>query len=378
MKVLIVSRYFPPSTGGAPTLMYNLCKYLPKDSFTVITTSAEMDKCDREYVLDCHAIRLPGHSGRRFDSLKFFLLAIVRGLSVSRIERTDCFLAVYPSEFDLYAAYVLRKLTRKPLLLYMHDLFSENVPRAKLRSLLKFVENRVFSSASAIIVTNEKFKDHYTRRGIRNVVVFHSCVDLSVYGRAEMQNIAPSHQNLRIVFTGKIRETNEDAILFFSNAVKERTDLDIVFATSSQAPYLDKFSIGFVSKKQCPELQKSADVLLLPLAFKTSFREEINIAFPCKMLEYLAVGRPILAIAPKDSFVANFVERNSVGIALTSLSEEKIAAAIDRLKDEQTRKNFSENALKIVKSFDAKTQADRLLSIIRLVVRKTSSSENCD
>jgi len=372
MKVLIVSSSFPPYTGGAATLMYNLCKYLPQDSFSVITTSTEMNKCDREYGLDCRVFRISGHSGRHFDGLKFFLLTIVKGLLLNRIEPVDCFLAVYPSEFDLYAAYVLSKLTRKPLLLYMHDLFSENYSRAKLYTQLKFVENRVFSSASAVIVTNENFKDHYTKRGIRNILVFHSCVDLSEWGRTELQNTAPSHQNLRIVFTGNVWETNEDAILCFFNAIKKRTDLDIIFATSSQAPYLGKFSVGFVSKKQCLELQKSADVLLLPLAFKPSCREEISVAFPCKMLEYLAVGKPILAIAPKNSFVANFIKRNNVGIVLTSLSEEKIDAAIDKLKDEQTRSNFSENALNTVKSFDANIQADRLLSIIRLFGQKAS------
>ncbi len=379
MKALIISYSFPPGTRGAPTLMYNLCKYLPKKSFHVITTVTDLaissGDYDKKYILDCSPIRLPVRTYNMRDGLKFFLLTILHGLLLNKKGEVECVLAVYPYEFDLYAAYILHQLTGKPLIIYMHDLFSEVKREAGLYRIWKFVEKKIFSAASAIIVTNEKFKEHYSREGIRNVVVLESCVDLNEEDpEAISQRILPSKRNLRIVFTGLVYAANEDAILCFLEAAKKISDIEIMFATASGKDYLTKVSIGFLSKKECSKLQRSADVLLLPLSFKNPYPEEIKCAFPCKALEYLAAGKPILAIAPKGSFMEEFIERNEVGIVVTELSEEKISDAIEKLKDEENRKNFSKNALKTVLLFDARIQAKRLYSLIEHVVSNNNSN----
>jgi len=178
------------------------------------------------------------------------------------------------------------------------------------------------------------------------------------------------------VFTGSIYVANEDAILCFLGAVKKVNNVQVVFATPHRKDYLKKVSVGFLPKKECYKLQRNADVLLLPLSFKSPYPEEIRCAFPIKVLEYLAAGKPILTIVPKGSFMEEFIKKYKVGLVVTELSEEKIADAINELKDKKKRQNFSENAAKAVLLFDAKVQSKKLYSIVEdLVLNRSLKGE---
>jgi len=380
VRTLVISYFFPPCTDGAATLMYNLCSNLPKNCYSVVTTEEQLGlycwdnlgAYDKDFVLDCNITRLPVRTNRMHDRIKFFLLAILSGLLLNTKGFFDCILAVYPDEFDLYAGYVLSRLTRKPLVIYMHDLHSELKKRAHLYEIWKRLERRIFSSASAVLVTNEKFRDHYSERGIRNLVVLHSCIALQASKLRKLSETGPSRpyrRRLRIVFTGTVYQTNEDAILCFLEAAKKMEDIEIVFSTPSKKDYLSKVNTGFLSKKECLRLQRNADVLLLPLSFEPELREEVKCAFPCKVLEYLAAGKPILAIVPKESYMKEFIESYKVGLAITELSEEKMTNAILELTDERRREYFSGNAAKALSHFDARVQSKRLCSIIESVVQ---------
>ena len=381
MRVLVISYSFPPSAYGASTLMRNLFKYLPKESFTVMTVDSGMANAagdyDPEYALDCSAIRLPVRDYGVKAGIKFLCLSIIRGLTLNKRREFDCLLAVYPPEYDLYAAYVLHKMTRKPHIIYMHELFEEVRRGARLYRIWCSVERKIFSSASAIIVTNDKFKRHYLGKGIDNVTVLPSCVDLD---REELHETSGKtcptpHGRLRIVFTGGVSAANEDAIICLLKTAEHVGNIEVIFATTDNRSYLKNVSRGFVPKKECYELQRSADVLLLPLSFGCSYPEEIQCAFPMKTLDYLVAGKPILAIVPKGTFAQDFVEKNNVGIVVTELSEQKIADAIESLRDEELREGFSKNAFKTALRYDARIQAKRLYTIVKNVLSSSSRAQ---
>jgi serine O-acetyltransferase len=377
VKILIISYFFPPCTDGAATLMHNVCKYLPQDSYSVITAGNELGvRCwnglgafDREFALCCKTFRLPVQSNELRDRIKFLVLAALKGIVLKKKEGFNCVLAVYPDDFDLFVGYFLRKLTRKPLIVYMHDLYSETRKTARLAGFYRRAEKKVFSSASAILVTNEKFKEYYLGKGTRNVIVLNSGVEL----RHINDTVLPPTRRfpdtkLKVVFTGSIYGTNEDAILCFLQATKRLKDVEVAFCSPSKPDYLKEVSIGFLPKKECFMLQRSSDILFLPLSITHPYQEEIRCAFPLKTLEYLAAGKPILAVVPEGSFVKEFIERYKVGIVISELSEQKIANAIEELKDEKKRRYYTENALKTSFLFDAANQSKKLYSIIESIV----------
>lgn len=384
MKMLMISYHFPPCTDGAATLMYNLCKYLPTECYSVITVSEEFGKSpaqnsfggyDEKYNIRCDTIRLPVKTDRMRDRVRFLLLGILKGLLLEK-KAFDSILVVYPDEFDLFIAYILYLLTRKPLVVYMHDLYSEVRKNARLYRIWRFFENRLLSSASTVLVTNEKFRDYYnSKRGLKNVTVLHSCVDLDSYKKEKpIQMRQHNVDKLKIVYTGSVYGANDDAVISFLKAARKVDNLEIVFSTPSQKDYLKEVNVGFLSKKDCSELQKSADVLFLPLSFKRHLREEIVCAFPCKVLEYLAAGKPILAVVPEGSFSEALLKNSGAGLVVTELSEEKIVDAINALRDSEQRSSLSSNALKTAPFFDAHVQSERLRSIIKNVVLQASAS----
>ena len=378
LKTIILSYFFPPGSTGAATVMYNLCKHLPVSSYVVITARPEFavkqGAYDKNLTIEFETIRLPVFDSILSERLKFFLFAVLSGLSLNRKRKLDCILAVYPYFSGLFAGYILSKVTGKPLVVYMHDLFSEAKRQARLYCIWRFLENRVLKSASTILVMNKKYVNHYSNRGIRNLVLFPPSISLSESDLCEHSNISSSHEDkcpLEIVFTGSAYAAHEDAIAAFLKAAKTVKGLHVSFATpmnfgltENLRQQLKEVSIGFLDKQSCLSLQRNADVLFLPLAFRSPYPDEIECAFPCKLLEYLVAGKPILAVVPENSFVASLIRKHNVGIAVTTPSIEKIVEALERLKDGQLRDLYGCNAAKTARLFDSRLWSQRLDSML--------------
>jgi glycosyltransferase involved in cell wall biosynthesis len=362
--------------------MYNLCKYLPKECYIVATASEELGKYvwnglgvyDPKFNIDCRTIRVPVKTNSTRDRIKFMLTTVLEGMLFSSRSEIDSIMAVYPDEFDLFAGYIMHLLTRKPLVLYMHDLYSEMRTNSRLYRLWRSIENRIFLAASTILVTNEKFKEHYLEREINNVIVFQSCVDFDSQNNIRSESPRSRTRKLRIVYTGSVYGANQDAIFAFLKVARKLSDLEIVFSTPHKSGFLKEVSIGFLPKKECAELQRSADALFLPLSFKKSLAEETKCAFPCKILEYMAAGKPILAIVPKGSYSEELIKEHNLGLVVTELSDKRIADAINALRNGDKRSCFSRNALKTVTLFDARNQSARLRTIMERIVVDRSSN----
>jgi glycosyltransferase involved in cell wall biosynthesis len=365
--------------------MYNLCKYIPKEQYWVITASGrfgaravyqgkDLGFYDSEYSLDCNATRLPLKSNRLIARIVYIFLSVVNGFLLNLRKRFDCLLAVYPDESDMYAATILQFLLRVPLVIYMHDLYSEVRKRERAYGVWRLLEDAVFARSSMIIVTNDKFRNYYLDRGLDNVEVLPSCVDCDKYvNQVASETNEPSDKKLKIVYTGSIYGANEDAIQCFLRAAEKVSQIELIFCTPYRKKYLEGVNVGFLNKAKCRALQESADVLLLPLAFCSPYPQEIRIAFPCKALEYLAAERPILAIVPAGSYVEEFVKKHDVGIVVNTASEEKVIEALEKLKIPAVRKRFSQNAHKAVCLYDAKVQAQNLMILAKKVVAENWS-----
>ncbi|MCJ7633084.1 glycosyltransferase [Candidatus Bathyarchaeota archaeon] len=373
MRTLVISWFFPPNTGGAATVMYNLCKFLPKSDYVILTASSDWNILGRvhdlHFALDCYSIYLPVHN-HALGSFRFSLSVFIRGLLLNKKEGCDCLLAVYPDIFDLLGAYFLHVVIRKPLVVYMHDLFSENITNSLLRTLWGLVEKVIFSASHVVLVTNEKFKKHYEDRLIFNTKVFPHSIELRPEKKLDQIKKAKTGKT-RIVFTGTVSEAQEDAVFALIEATKDADNLEVIFATPSEKDYLKGVSVGYLSKEGCRKLQATADILFVPLALKYRNPDETRIAFPTKILEYLMAGKPILAMAPRGSYVEDFINRNEVGIVVTEGSKEDIVGAVRKLANKGNKRKFSRNGLKTVQHFDARLRSKELHSLLAGIVNES-------
>lgn len=111
---------------------------------------------------------------------------------------------------------------------------------------------------------NERFIDHYLKREISNMKVLPPSIDLNEDKYDPFSSRESSKGCLRMVFTGSVYGLHEKAVLAFLKAVEVMPDVEVLFATPSTRKYLKQVSVGFLSKKECIKLQRSADVLFLP------------------------------------------------------------------------------------------------------------------
>jgi glycosyltransferase involved in cell wall biosynthesis len=373
MRTLVITYFYPPCTDGAATLTHNLFKYLPKNLYKVITASQDLGlHCwdglgayDKNFVFDSDVVHLPVKTTKNHDRILFFMMAVIHGLVISKKEKINSYLAVFPNELDLFATYLLHILTRKPYIVHMHDLYSEMRKKTRLYSVYKSLENRILSSAKVVLVTNEQFRAHYVKRGFKNLIVLHSCVDLQDYKPTVSRSFfAPEDQSFKIVFTGSIYPANEKALLCLSLAAKKVRNVRVYISTPKANSLFQKESIGFLPKRECRRLQQNADILFLPLSPNYLSTEEIQCAFPVKSLEYLAAGKPILAIVPKGCFMESFIKKHKAGIVVTELDEEKVIMAIQQLENRDIREKLGANSLAASLEYDAETQSKKLLKLL--------------
>ena len=93
----------------------------------------------------------------------------------------------------------------------------------------------------------------------------------------------------------------------------------------------------------------------------------IGIVHPCKIYGAMAMGRPILAIAPDNSFIAEIVEKHAIGFRLGHGDVAGVVQGILALADmdKEQRNRLGENAARLVHDqFDQKILRNRFVDIL--------------
>jgi glycosyltransferase involved in cell wall biosynthesis len=83
--------------------------------------------------------------------------------------------------------------------------------------------------------------------------------------------------------------------------------------------------VGYIPHKECLKLMVNSNMLLLIV---TSEGYHTSGVVTGKLFEYLAAGRPVLALAPKESVVADIVRSANAGLTVSSENVEPIKDAI--------------------------------------------------
>lgn len=368
-KLLIVSTYAPPAISGAPLMAYNLLRYFPKDSFTILTSHVSLDdkaiengqqlpakyfffdtlklatepqkqaglfwKCKR-FIKRSRALRGLFH----FLSLFYLpLQAVRRGKKIIKEEKMDLLLGFSDHGPALLSVYLLHKLTRKPFCLHFYDLYHGNNFPWFFRLVAYSLEPKLFRSAECVSVMCEALAEHYQKKYQRDVMVLHNAIPLD---SSPPPDPLPDHLGpYKIVFTGTIVWAQLSAVKNLVCAVEAISDRKIVLYlyTPHEKAFLESqglfeservvFARGF--PQEMPAIQKSADILFVGLSFDTRYTLLINTSSPGKTCEYLISGRPILVHAPKDSYIAKYAQQHGFACVVGDNDVEALKQGILRL-----------------------------------------------
>jgi len=390
-KILVISDWAPPMIDGPSMILGNLLREFKKDDVVLFkrkinrntnTYSKKGNELNiKEYSLFVPTPYFPGLSNfwrRVFRLLEtlFIPLTVIKGLWVCAIEGIDCILATSdaPHAHFLTSAYLIAKIAKKRLVLYLLDPVEEFQMGRIQKNMVNMFLPRMMRYSSKVIVMNDVLAEHYNSKfGIKCEVLPHS-VDINS-NRCDPENAKREQsEKIKIIFSGKISKYQEDALLNLINAIK-RSPKNIILKifTPTKPSYLKQLgfdsanvTIKYIDHDDLKGELKKADILFIPLSFINSGSMIVKAAFPVKIMDYLLAQRPILINAPGDSFIVKFAKDNKIAEIVTENDADAVAKAIDDLiNNSEKRDTLILNCQKTVINYEPRIIFERFSKIVK-------------
>jgi glycosyltransferase involved in cell wall biosynthesis len=383
MKFAVLSHSMPPAGSGQAMVLYRLLNGLRADDYCLITNqnratdpsgrSAATELAGRTYYLPA----TPGlRRGRRFGLQRARRVAngavnlvtiLTRGLRVASILRQESCLAIVACTGDLVnlpAAFFASRMTGARFWAYIFDDYVYQWTEPVSRYLARRMEPTLLRGAAGVIVPNEYMYDELRRRYGLEPAIIHNPCDLAEYSRPASRHELPADDQISIVYTGAVYQAQADAMVDLTEALAllARPEIKLHIYSNQSPAALTAMGLrgpvvhhSHLPASALPEVHQRANLLYLPLAFKSGFPEVIRTSAPGKMGEYLAAGRPILVHAPADSYVAWYFRQYSCGYVVDQKNPAELADAVTKLLEDA--------ALRDALSSRAQTRAEADFSI---------------
>ena len=352
--LLVAAAGFPPTLTGSAVLNRNLWGAWPAGDVVAVSVRLPGAPADPGLALPGVPVALvepwPFRRPRLAAQLDPLAAATVARTvcEVARRARARAIWANWPNTpFLLGAARAARRLGL-PLYVHLHDTWREAYSARPLYLERLFAwryEGRVLRQARRVFTITEAAREHYLAKlGIDSTVLPHAVPAEDLDRPLPPARGAGGPRVLH--FAGHVyRSMNTDALARVAAAL-ERCRHDVVlhcYAPASAATLAAagiggaRVRVRFGSRADVMADQAGADLLVLPLAFRSPNPVEIRTVFPTKLLEYFVSGRPILVHAPRESSSARAARAAGWGEVVDEADAGALAAAIDALLDDPAR-----------------------------------------
>jgi glycosyltransferase involved in cell wall biosynthesis len=294
--------------------------------------------------LDCHIERL----------LRKTLFPLQAGLAWSRLaaERGSALLMRNPSlsvvmstSPPLSAHRVAYQLVRKHRLAWIADFrdpvnYGSSSPSALVRFAIGQVERRIFKHARAIIANTEAmaagWRLKYPWAAEKIHVIWngfdpeHDLTPLPIPVRNRRSFVHAGSlyagRNANVLVAGLARRRakgldRDDIRIVLAGSMDETAGIDEAGYEAAIAQGWLEMTRRAVSRPEAESLMRQADGLLL-------LQPQSAIQVPAKLFEYLSIGRPILAIVPRDSSV-EWILKNA-GVPFVAIYPDEPAESFER------------------------------------------------
>ncbi|MEX0377801.1 glycosyltransferase family 4 protein [Bacillus sp. S4] len=370
MKILLVCQYFYPEQFRVNDICFELAKEghevtvltgLPNYPSGVVEKKYSFFKNRKEEINGVTVIRswLLGRGvGTKRLALNYISFAISSTLKAMFIKKDFDLILVYQLSPVTMAlpAITLKKITKKPLVLYCHDLWPESIASAGISSdskiynvLLKF-SKWVYGSADEIFTSSKLFEEYFEDTLGINDKITH----LPVYAEALFENISTSNKNsdvLDLVFAGNIGEMQSvETIIYAANELKKYKNVKfhIVGDGSSRekcetlAQRLELSNVIFYGQHpitEMPKFYEMADAFLVTL----KENKAISYTLPNKVQSYMAAGKPIIGAIDGETQVV--INEANCGLCSPAENYKELAHNIRVFAEEREKHSFfSQNA----------------------------------
>jgi colanic acid biosynthesis glycosyl transferase WcaI len=318
---------------------------------------------------------------RVLDYLSYMVSALVQAL---REPRPDVVISSSPHLFVAAAGWLYAAVRRVPRVLEVRDLWPASIVATgamrpgRLYRLLERVELFLYRHATRVLVFTEAFRDDLVGRGVPpdeiDVVVNGANLDLFspmprdthlarrlgledrfVVGYIGTIGLAQGLENL-LDAAERVRDIPASFLVVGAGAA--RGDL----VAEARRRGLD--SVVWVPKQlreDLPAYWSLCDVSLVHLGPDPLFRTVI----PSKTFESMAMGLPVLYVAPPGGEAWDLVEDRDVGITVPAADPAELAAAVRRLHgDPDLRRRLAANGSAAAPDYSRERQAKETLATL--------------
>ncbi|MEM5809531.1 MAG: glycosyltransferase family 4 protein [Candidatus Aenigmatarchaeota archaeon] len=371
-NILIISRDFPPNSGGISVYAYETFKRLSKKfNIKVFTTSGIKNK---------KIIRITKSST---DIFQFVIKSFLYGLE----ENFDIIFAT--TYFHALPGIFLKILKKKPLVTNIQDLGI--IEYIKIKSLIKFIKYLVhklaISYSDIIIVPSEIVKKDikkFFKIKDEKIVVIPNGFNKSLFhpqiNPQKVRKKLKISRNIKVILSvGLLPKKGTEYLVEACGLLKNKYNFDnfCLIIVGDKDKRFDRYyqkiekiirsyklyeNIKFVGSMEQKELRyfyKSCDVFVAASYYGEGF------GIPC--VEASAVGKPVVAtkLFEKSGTVIN----NKTGLIVSPKNSIALAKAILKLlTNNKLRKTLGKNGIDFVKKFDWDDHCNKLIEIIDKII----------
>ncbi|MEH6908008.1 glycosyltransferase family 4 protein [Neobacillus drentensis] len=365
MKILVVCQYFYPEQFRVNDICFELVKDghnvtvltgLPNYPSGVVDNRYKAFKNRTEIINGVKVIRswlLGRGKGSLQLALNYVSFAISSTLKAMFIKRDFDIILVYQLSPVTMAlpGILLKKLAKKPLILYCHDLWPESITSAGVSTegflylvLLKLCK-WIYRSADEIFISSQLFKEYFCNKLLIQSPITH----LPVYAEALFEGIGSrvrQDDSINLLFAGNIGEMQSvETIILAANELKDAKHLffHLVGDGSSRerceelAGQLGLLNVIFHGQHpitEMPKFYEMADAFLITL----KANKIISYTLPNKIQSYMAARKPIIGAI--DGETQRVIIEANCGLCVTAENYLKLAEVIRQFVVEKDKHSF--------------------------------------
>lgn len=404
MNILLISAYFPPDTGSASHLFYELgCEFVKRGHNVKVITSFPSyyptgnlknyklkffvkEKIEGMGVLRIRVFKFPRNIpfARALWQFNLAILFLLPGLFIKNVD----IIIVYSPPLTLgITAWILSRLKNAKFILNVQDLFPQSIIDLgilKNRILIKFfelMEKFVYKKSDFITVHSEGNKAHITEKIKNNekVFVIPNWVDTEFLKPGEKINEFSKKYNLYdkfVVSFAGVLGYSQDIDIILESAKKLEEYKDIIFVIVGDGVEKQRL----LKKAESMELK---NVIFLPMQPRNIYPYIIHASdvslvtlhssvktpvVPSKILSIMACGKPLIASLDLNGDAPKLIKEAKCGFVIPPEEPDLLAEKILEIyKNKETGKKMGENGRKYVEqNFSLKHSTSKYEALFKI------------
>lgn len=407
MRVLVVTQYFPPETGGPQNRMASLVEGLSAEGHDVTVLTAKpsyprgvvFDGYEDDWFVDSehegvpvvHSWILPDEEKTTLRRILYYLSFVVTSALASfRTEgRADVVLASSPPLTVGLAGWIVSRLEGARFVFDVRDLWPDvaeamgELPGGWTTKLAKAVERLIYRRADGITAVTKGFcRDIESRAGNDTPVVrITNGTEPELFrveaSRSELRDTLDLPGGFLVTYAGNIGLAQGlPHLLDAAKILRERGD-DVTLLLLGDGPLRDRLqhetserdlgrALEFrdrVPLEVAARYMAASNALLVPLEDRPIFRKFI----PSKLFDAMASGRPVLLSV--DGEAREIMEDAGAGLYYPAEDAEGLVSVIEELRASNRREEIGRRGrLYVTEHFTRAEQARRMAGFLERIV----------